>query len=236
MKKKIIFLAILLIFPIVSYAKSAFYTNKNGISLTEEEYNYLTQRFSERFISIMSQDDYNNLIDESLMDKEVKKSFSVMPLASDYYETGSKRLTISSVCNSSYCSISVELKWLRDPTVRSYDVIGAYLLNTKLLTDPTTVLVSSTEDYGSENILKQTNGFGVSIKLPEKATDIYIYQYYNVSLGGSIYQSYQHAARSASLSDSKKYTISRSGYGKVFLFDNSVREKYDAMGGVYINL
>ena len=130
MKKKIIFLAILLIFPIVSYAKSAFYTNKNGISLTEEEYNYLTQRFSERFISIMSQDDYNNLIDESLMDKEVKKSFSVMPLASDYYETGSKRLTISSVCNSSYCSISVELKWLRDPNVRSYDVIGAYLLNT----------------------------------------------------------------------------------------------------------
>lgn len=49
---------------------------------------------------------------------------------------------------------------------------------------------------------------------------------------GYIYGSYQHAAKSATLAESRKYTFSPYGKGGVFDFESSVSDKYDAMGGV----
>lgn len=46
------------------------------------------------------------------------------------------------------------------------------------------------------------------------------------------YGSYQHATKNVSLAESKKYSISYEGLGKVILFDNKVKEKYDGMNGV----
>ena len=42
--------------------------------------------------------------------------------------------------------------------------------------------------------------------------------------------------KNTSIVNSKKYTIDKSGYGHVFLFDDSVKSIYDAMGGVNISL
>ena len=53
-----------------------------------------------------------------------------------------------------------------------------------------------------------------------------------VSGSGTVYGSYQHASTATTLAESKKYTISSSGYGRVINFDASVRNKYAAMTGV----
>ena len=57
-----------------------------------------------------------------------------------------------------------------------------------------------------------------------------------VSGSGTIYGSYQHASTTATLEESKKYTISHLGYGKVIKFNDNVKKKYDAMTGVDLNI
>lgn len=50
------------------------------------------------------------------------------------------------------------------------------------------------------------------------------------------YGSYQHAQKTVTLAKSKKYSISTSGYGRIILFDDAVKQNYDNMPGVSIAL
>ena len=59
---------------------------------------------------------------------------------------------------------------------------------------------------------------------------------FEVNPGGTVYASYQHAVSNTSLSVSRDYTISSSGYGNVFLFGTAGRSIYDGMNGVSITL
>lgn len=61
-------------------------------------------------------------------------------------------------------------------------------------------------------------------------------QDYDVSKGGTVYASYQHATSNTTLATSQNYTFSLTGYGRVFLFYNSARNIYDAMNGVDISV
>ena len=240
MKIKLLIIAIAIIFlPCFVHAKECYFKNDNGVVLNEKEYNYIVSRFDEKFPKIMSQEDYNNLIDDEFLNAEVNvvKSDIIMPLASQEYRTSSKSLIITSACGSTNCSMTVKLEWLKSAKVRSYDVIGAYLDGSTLVLNPVTILVdSSGKSTNQTEIYKQTHGFGTSVLLPSKGDDILIYQYYNVTKGGTIYESYQHATSNISLSTSKKYTISLSGYGRVFLFSSDVKDKFDAMNGVKISV
>lgn len=74
------------------------------------------------------------------------------------------------------------------------------------------------------------------MKLPTGGNNMVVSQYFRVETGGTVYGSYQHATANISLANSKKYTISRTGYGGVFLFNSPVRSYYDAMGGVNISV
>ncbi len=134
-----------------------------------------------------------------------------------------------------FVSIVVTLNWIKIPSVRSYDVMGAYLKNTSLIGSVITHVKTDLDTVSIYDYDSQTNGFGVSFKLFD-GNNVKIYQYYDTKAGGTIYASYQHAKEKTTLSESKKYTLSLGGYGRVFSFDSSVRDKYDAMGGVYINL
>lgn len=240
MKLRYLLIMLLILIPGIVNAEDIYFTNENGVALTKKEYDYLVERFAEGFPKIMNNEDYTNLVSEELINSKINTAYfedAVMPLADGYYETGSKSIKISSSCyNASQCSIGVVVEWFKNPTVRSYDVLGAYLKDTKLLTEPRTYLESTSSTINSNEIVNQSTGFGVSIKLPTNASNIMLYQYYTVSKGGTIYQSYQHAKSSISLVNSKKYTISRSGYGGVFLFNSSVKNKYDGMGGVSISV
>ena len=121
-------------------------------------------------------------------------------------------------------------------SIRSYDVIGAYLNGINLTSVPITAAAGTSERVTSNEIVKSNNGFGVSIKLPSTGSDMDVLQYFRVTTGGTIYGSYQHAKSEISLANSKKYTISRSGYGGVFLFNNSVKSHYDQMAGVSLSV
>lgn len=88
-----------------------------------------------------------------------------------------------------------------------------------------------------KNIQTYSNGFGVSFLLPTGAIssleEVVEFRY---SGSGRIYGSYQHAQKSVTLANSKKYTISAYGYGNVLNFDSSVKDSYDAMGGVDLSV
>ena len=185
----------------------------------------------------MTKYDYDRLITQGLLSgklKIVNNDNNILPLATEH-TTKSKKIKITSVCDSISCSISVTVEWLTNPNVRSYDVIGAYLKNTSLIGIPTTHLKTFQGTTAKNDCDSQTNGFGVSLKL-SNGNNVKIYQYFDVKPSGTVYASYQHAKSSISLTNSKKYTISNAGYGGVFLFDSSIKDIYDAMGGVYIHL
>ena len=102
--------------------------------------------------------------------------------------------------------------------------------------EPITTVDNSVGSDTSLDIQKQKDGFGVSIKLLENGNDMKISQYFRTTSGGTIFGSYQHAKKNITLANSKKYSISHSGYGNVFLFDETIKDYYDGMAGVDISV
>lgn len=241
--KKILLLSLLFIFPVFVRAEEIYFTNNNNVSLTENQLNYVINRTWDGFQYIMTQEDYDSLMCEDFADYPINiqelydiNQNSILP-QSVSYSTASKKITLSSSCSSDICSISFVAKWLVNPNVRSYDVIGArFTNNVSLISTPTTSLSSSSGSIYSSEIVNYSNGFGVSIKLPTSASNIIITQNYIVSNGGKVFASYQHAKSNVSLNNSKNYSISSSGLGSVFLFSGTIGSKYDGMNGVNTTL
>ncbi len=233
MKRKTFIVALLMVFSIFNmnnvFAKEVFYTNSNNVSFTEEEYEFLSTMFWDGCQELFSQNDYNKFINSNIINGIIntKTNNDIMPLSS-LYENNNKYLKISTSCSSN-CFVSVTLKWKNLPTIRSYDVMGAYLENTSLINSPITTISTNDTHLQSFN-----NGFGVSVKLPTDNSQIIVNQTFRVSTGGHVYASYQHAMSNISLNDSKKYTISKQGYGKVFKFSGTAVNVYDQMSGVDI--
>lgn len=87
----------------------------------------------------------------------------------------------------------------------------------------------------------KTHGCGFSMNLVNNsnATDITCTMKMTVKSdkkGFVAYGSYQHAQKSVSLTESKNYNISYNGFGKVILFDDNIKGKYDNMLGVSVAL
>ncbi len=214
------------------YAKEVYYTNKNGVSFTEEEYKFLSQMFWEGSQDLMTEDDYQRFINSDLMEGTLETIYyvDVMPIAGTISDLG-KTVKLSKSCLDT-CTISTTATWTGVPNIRSYDVIGAYLGGTELIGTPVTTVGSTTTTDGSLEIVKASNGFGVSIKLPSTGTNVIVNQLFKVTKGGYIYATYQHAMKSISLENSKKYTFSTHGYGNVFVFSGVAEDTYDRMGGL----
>lgn len=234
MKKNILIVTLLMLVFFINlnnvFAKETYFVNDNGVSFSKEEYDFLTQLFWDGCQKLFSNSDYDHFINSDIMNGElnVKINNVIMPM-STLHETNSKIFKIATSCNSN-CLVSVTLTWKVYPNIRSYDVMGAYLENTTLLNSPITTITNSVETY----IQKFNNGFGVSLKLPTGKTDIIVNQVFKVSKGGHVYASYQHAKNSISLDNSKKYTLSKQGYGGVFKFSGTAVNVYDQMRGIDI--
>lgn len=222
------------------YAKDIYYENKNGVTFTKEEYDFLSFMFWPGSQDLMTTNDYNKFINSGIMfgdiksDEYVEKNIGIIPYAIEY-DTPAKKLNIVSSCTSD-CLISVTLKWKGTPAIKSYDVIGAYLDNTSLQSNIITALSTSSNTSYSNEIKQFNNGFGVSVELPRYGNNMVISQTFRVARQGTVYASYQHATRSISLNDSKNYTLSRTGYGGVFNFSGTAANTYDRMNGVSISL
>jgi len=240
--KKIIFIFIipmLISFKTVS-AKDIYYTNKNNVELTKEQYNFIVNQYNEDYVNEITKEEIDIYDDIDFTNEFTYKTIydyeDVMPLAT-YVETPKKKLTISKSClNNGYCNIIVTAVWTNMPTVRSYDVIGARLSGTSLSDDVKTYLTTDTSTTSQKELQSFSNGFGVSVKLQTSTTKLVLTQIYKVKEQGYVYASYQHSQHTVSLSTSKKYNIDSIGYGNVFDFYGTAKNKYDNSPGVYILL
>mgnify|MGYP002569071402 CR=1 FL=1 len=215
-----------------------YYTNEQGVNLTQEEYEFLTKMYWDDYPKIMTQQDYENFKDLNILGQDITVKVidesDKSNTRSSFHETGSKRLKIATTCSSN-CYHSVTLTWKTNPTIRSYDVIGAYFNGVSLTNNPTTQVIANNSTTFATNLKRATNGIGTSFKLPS-GSNIIINQTFSTTKGGTVYASYQHATSNTTLSTSQNYTFSTLGYGRVFLFSGSARNIYDAMNGVDITI
>lgn len=167
------------------------------------------------------------------------------------YATTYKNIQISTIPSNITNTFLIDLTnlWLKSPYIKSYDVIA-------IRTDDATVIEGTQEgtqtyiykngstgtiDYSNNgtNMVKASNGFGISMNLVDDANT------YECTIEAivtattewaTVYGSYQHAATNVTLAQSKSYTISHNGYGKVINFATAVQNDYDGMQGVSIAL
>mgnify|MGYP005764787037 CR=1 FL=1 len=220
----------------VQAKKDVYFVNSNDVEFTKAEYDFISYMFWDGVQDYMSLDDYNEFIESDIMNGTIDSVMYDYPLTrATSIEDANRALKIVKSCSSN-CFVSVTLTWKSLPTIRSYDVIGAYLDGTELENTPTTTISTGGQLLSFKDIKKANNGFGVSIKLPTYGNSMVINQNYRVSSSGNVYASYQHAMKNISLSNSQNYTFSRSGYGGVFKFSGTALTTYDKMNGVNISL
>ncbi len=240
MRKKIL-IAIVSAFAILSISnvnaqETAYYTSSNGVSLTEKEYNFFVEMYDENFPKAITQEEYSMYADGNFFDGKIEKKIveekNQTTARGTYHSTANKSIQIATSCNS-LCTVAVSVKWINNPTIRSYDVIGAYLSGISKVGSVTTRASSSSTTVNATSTTTENVGFGASIKLPS-GTGVTLYQSFVTTKGGHIYASYQHAMSNTTLAVSQQYNLSRIGYGGVFSFYGTATSVYDNMNGVDI--
>lgn len=218
-----------------------YYTNKNEVSFTKEEYDFVSMFYFDGYQKLMTQEDYNYMIDNKLMNGEIKiaeiiDNDGINLFTDKSHITNSKKLTLSSSCVGNTCSMTIMLNWLVSPNTRSYDLIGAYSVTSNNLDFTSSrIYYGEVEKTYVEN-RKEANGISATMKLPTTGEDILVMMRFTAKKGTTVQASYQHAKHSISLANSRKYSFGASGYGGVFRFEESVLDYYDRMAGVGLTL
>lgn len=205
--------------------------------MTEEEYQFIGELYKEGFQNHITQELYDNIIDNDLMSRELNKKTVVHqdnPFArGSYHTTSYKSLSITSSCDSTNCLIILSLDWLANPAVRSYDVMGALFHNVTRQSTPVTTYADSISSNTTGTYKYASDGFGASFKLGT-GSSIFVTQQFYVSRGGTVFGSYQHATSAITLNESRNYNFHINGYGNVFQFGTTGLDVYDGMAGVDI--
>ena len=250
MNKKVIMLLLvaIAIFGITTnvYAEEAYYTTQNGIELSREEYEFLTTFYWPGYPDVMTKAQYEEFVDLDLVNSDITIKTYEEPVnelqgpgleqRSTSHTTSTKHLQIGAACLPTKCIMSLVNTWLIDPSVTSWDVIGAYLSGVTLKSHSHTYVSSDSYTYYFDNLDIQTNGFGNSVELPDDESDLIVNTSFTVSRGGTVFGSYQHATENTTLANSRLYNISFSGYGNVFDFYSTAVGVYDGMNGVDIDV
>lgn len=244
-KRLFIVIILLIVVLFSSNAKAlendeVYYTNNHDVSFTKEEYDFVSMFYFDGYQKLMTQEDYNYMIDNKLMDGEIQiaeitDNDGINILEDTSHTTNSKRLKLTSSCDGS-CYMTLTLTWLISPAVRSYDLVGAYsttsnnlsFVGARMYYDE--VVTQYTENR------KESNGVSATFKLPTSGEDIIVVMNFTASKGTTVQAAYQHAKKSITLANSRKYTFAASGYGGVYRFDTSVVDYFDAMAGVKLTL
>lgn len=241
MKKKLIILFAILLINAISttfvYAQenSALHKTQSGIFIENSIYKKLCEIYSENYIETISQKEYEIITSSDLDEVKINEYYDPGTITrGSYFSSNAK--TIRIVKNGNY--ITLMAAWKNVPNIKSYDVIAIRLDNVSLNGEFTfkQMYISNGKLTASYDSYKQSfsNGFGSSFKV-KNGSSLELSLTFMVSGSGKIYGSYQHASTTATLEESKKYTISHLGYGKVIKFNDNVKNKYDAMPGVDIS-
>lgn len=233
----LICLSILCSFSLVSAQETtAYYTNDNGVSLSNEEYKTLTKLYWDGYQKTMTREEYNKFVENDIMNREyAEKVFYDTPMTrGTFHSSLAKKIKISRSCDENNCFITTVLTWLGVPTIKSYDVMGcSFDGGLSTITPPATKVSSSDKTFFSNDLQTFSNGFGSSFKIPT-GDNLIISQDFFVTRYGHVYASYQHAMRETTLEVSRDYVISGIGFGGVFGFSDRASKIYDDMNGVDI--
>lgn len=214
-----------------------YYSNSKGVNFTKQEYDFISNFYFEGFQDYMTPEDYESFVNSDIMNGEIKTAVLEDTNLNKilYYETPMKILKVSSSCSTN-CIVVTSLTWKSKPAVKSYDHIGAFFENTSLVGSVKSYLLSGNTYVSSSYDISNASGIASAIKLPDTNEALNIVQEFSVKKSGSINVSYQHARKNISLANSKRFKISRNGYGGVFDYDEDITNYYDAMGGLTLNL
>lgn len=164
------------------------------------------------------------------------------------YSTSMKKMKLYGVKDgASVVHVTMQNEWVKLPKVRSFDVIAIRFGSAAAKVSADAIHASQIWDNNKisynpykNHIRKASQGIGVSMNLSDKAKTSLRSTLSVTFVSGKdpikIYGSYQHAIKEVSLETSKKYTISKEGYGDVIKFDDDVKDKYDNTKGVNIKL
>lgn len=233
------------VLSVTVHADDVYYTNENGVSMTEEQYKFFGELYFDGYQQYVTQDKFNKYLTLGLYDQKIVKKETedfetgVESPQALIHETTAKKLTLAYVCSGKYCSMITSLQWKGTPKVISYDVIGSYLYgDISRLGSPTTYLYWSGQAIEYTDRVYSGNGYGCTALLQNSSTAMQIVQDIEVYVDGdgTFYSSYQHATKKITLETSKKYTTGYGGYGGVFFFYGSAVGVYDQMGGVNVHL
>lgn len=223
-----------------------YYRNKNGVSLTLDQYNFLGELYFDGYQEYVSMATHNKFLSLGYYNQKVEKQVvedfddSGVSLNTTISETTAKKLTLSHVCtDNNYCTMITTLHWKGAPKVVSYDVMGSYLYgNITRETTPETYLYWSGQTIEFKDRVYSGNGYGCTVLLQNSSVLMNAVQDVDVRVkgDGTFYSSYQHATKKITLETSKKYTTGYGGYGGVFFFYGSAVGVYDQMVGVDVHL
>lgn len=230
------------------FAEEIYYTNSSGVAFTKEEYDFYTdlaydgyqERVTEEMLNEIKGKDKDSLNVNVVRMCLKDKNDGIMTTQNDdnlFIETSAKSLSLSKYCTPFFCRAIAVLEWLGEPTVKSYDAMGAFIDGPTRLTEPDTVLTTDTNLYRAEFVHYEDDGFGALIKLPEEHDDnMIIDQSFMFEGSGMIFMTYQHAKNTISLNDASQFDIDFAGFGNVFYFYGIADKIYDDLPGVYMHV
>ena len=234
-----------MVFFINVRADEVYYTNSHGVSLTEEQYNFLTELHFDGYQDYITEATHNKYLSMGLYDEKVTKKViedfddTGNSLYGTLHETTAKRLELAYACGGNLCTMATTAEWKGTPRIISYDVIGSYLYgNLTRLSTPDTFLYWSGQTIEFTDRVYSGNGFGCTVLLQNSSVNMIVAQDVDIRIDGSgtFYSSYQHATKRITLETSKKYTTGFGGDGGVFFFYGSAVGVYDQMAGVDVHL
>ena len=232
----------------INVKADAYYKNENGLELTEFQYKVLVDMFSEEKIEEFTEEDYDALHVERMIEGKYKYKVEEFEAPEESYpgglvpyvfhETPSKKLTMAVFDHGDSCTISLTIKKKKSPVVASYDVIGIRVANSMIYDDTnsfdakmdgkvtTSYARAVKTELGLADVFKITNGISyASLDTRVRKTN-----------NGVVYGSYQHATKAITLTNASNFTFAGTGYGSVFLWPSSIKGTYDNMSGVYDTL
>ena len=232
----------------INVKADAYYKNENGLELTEFQYKVLVDMFSEEKIEEFTEEDYDALHVERMIEGKYKYKVEEFEAPEESYpgglvpyvfhETQKKKLTMAVFDHGDSCTISLTVSWKKSPVVASYDVIGIRVANSMIYDDTnsfdakmdgkvtTSYARAVKTELGLADVFKITNGISyASLDTRVRKTN-----------NGVVYGSYQHATKAITLTNASNFTFAGTGYGSVFLWPSSIKGTYDNMSGVYDTL
>ena len=227
-----------MVFFINVRADEVYYTNSHGVSLTEEQYNFLTELHFDGYQEYITEATHNKYLSMGLYDEKVTKK-----VIEDFDDTGNSLNgtlhELAYACGGNRCTMATTAEWKGTPRIISYDVIGSYLYgNLTRLSTPITYLYWSGNTIEFTDRVYSGNGYGCTALLQNSSVNMIVAQDVDIRVDGSgtFYSSYQHATKRITLETSKKYTTGFGGDGGVFFFYGSAVGVYDQMAGVDVHL